>query len=190
MADELDLPISDQELIATASQGGPAAQVAWETLINRHQPMVSNLARRFSPDDKARQEDLCQKVWMKVFKKVGQFDSKAKFSTWLYQVAKTTFLDEKKKRSWDDVEELPSEGLSSGSGGSPLESLDCMSEAWAAFNHKAPECFDILQLYWKVGYTWKEVGEQVGKSATAAKEHGNQCIRKFKPLALEMCGDV
>lgn len=186
MADELDVPKSDQELIATTTQSSSAAQVAWATLIQRHQPMVGRLAREFSPGDVARQDDLCQMVWEKLFKKVSQFDGTAKFSTWLYRLAKNTFVDETRKNSWEAPQQLPPELESEWFS----EGIDCMSEAWIVFREKNPECFDILQLHYKIGYTWKEVGEQVGKSATAAKEQGNQCQHKFKPLALEMCGNV
>lgn len=190
MPNATNTPPSDQELIDQIAQNGSQTEHAWAVLILRHQKMVSNLARRYSPHDIARQDDLCQLVWEKLFVSIEKFKGHSKFSTWLYQVANRTFMDEKKKRGWDPDDELPEQLADNVLSGFPTEDIACMNEVWALFKQKNPDCFAVLQLRWKQGYTWKEVGEQMGKSASAVKEQGNQCLRKVKPMAVEMCGDA
>ena len=186
MSDETVVAPSDEELIDTIKQKGPGTQHAWKTLISRHHKIVSKIAWKFYPHDEAQQEDLAQKTWLKVFTSIDAFRGDAKFSTWLHTIARNMAITEVRKHTTADDDELIDDfPILDGSNGQ----LECMGEAWKTFQKKNPNCFNILQLYYKIGYTWKEVGEQIGKSASAVKEQGSQCVQKFKPLALEMCGN-
>ena len=184
---KFDVSKPDDELLDLIQQKSSDSENAWKVLINRHHRVIANLAWKFSPDDPSRQEDLCQRAWMKAFEKVDNFEGRSKFSTWLYQLSRNTFIDLARSKAWETPEEfdentVPTEG--------PNANELCMLEAWLFFKRKNKVCFEVLQLYYRGGYTWKEVGEQLGKSATAAKEQGNSCLKKFKPIAMEMCGDV
>jgi len=185
MSDETVVPPSDQELIDTIKQRGPGIQQAWKTLISRHQKIVSKIAWKFYPHDEAQQDDLAQKTWEKVFTSVDTFRGDAKFSTWLHTIARNMAINEIRKHTTADdelIDDIPETDESNGH-------MECMGEAWIAFQKKSPDCFNILQLYYKIGYNWREVGEQIGKSESAVKEQGSQCVKKFKPLALDMCGN-
>lgn len=47
-------------------------------------------------------EDLLQETFYRVYKNIGSFRGESKVSTWIYQIAKYTYLDEKKKVIRDD----------------------------------------------------------------------------------------
>lgn len=67
---------------------------ALEQLIDRHQPFIYNVALKLllSPLDA---EDLTQEVLIKVITKLGQFEGKSQFRTWLYRITFNHFLQRK-----------------------------------------------------------------------------------------------
>jgi RNA polymerase sigma-70 factor, ECF subfamily len=87
----------DEALVARAKAGD---LVALEELFNRYRNQVFSLAYRMtgSPSDA---EDLCQEIFLQVMRKVGSFEGRSSFSTWLYRVSMNRSRDylRRKKRS-------------------------------------------------------------------------------------------
>lgn len=85
--------MNEDFLIKKAKKGDSAA---FSALMEQHFAMIYNLALRMSgnPDDAS---DLTQEVMIKLFKNIGAFEGKSKFSTWVYRVASNTCLDELRK---------------------------------------------------------------------------------------------
>lgn len=81
--------VSDRELM-TRYAGGDAR--AFETLYARHKsPLYRFLRQRcFDPQTA---DDIFQEVWTKVIRARTQYEPTAKFSTWLYQVARNVYVD-------------------------------------------------------------------------------------------------
>ncbi|HUT53820.1 MAG TPA: sigma-70 family RNA polymerase sigma factor [bacterium] len=79
---------ADEHLIGQARSGDAAA---FEALIERYRSRVFRLAVRFTrnPDDA---QEVLQEVFFTVYQKLGQFEGKSAFSTWLYRVAVNTAL--------------------------------------------------------------------------------------------------
>lgn len=90
-------PETDLDLIKAAQDGSKSAIA---TLVNQHQRFVFNVALRLvkNHEDAA---DLSQEAFVKMLTKLGQFNGKSSFRTWLYKIIFNHFLkaDEKKKRS-------------------------------------------------------------------------------------------
>jgi RNA polymerase sigma factor (sigma-70 family) len=83
---------------------------AFEQLVRRHQGMVRALLRRLTQGDHAVADDLAQEIFLIAWRKLDQFRGDARFSTWLYRIAYTTFLKSAEKSKLDIVEhEHPSE---------------------------------------------------------------------------------
>ncbi|MHB8895931.1 MAG: RNA polymerase sigma factor, partial [Candidatus Geothermincolia bacterium] len=87
----------DEALVARARAGD---LIALEELFNRYRNQVFSLAYRMTgnPSDA---EDLCQEIFLQVMRKVGSFEGRSSFSTWLYRVAMNRSRDylRRKKRS-------------------------------------------------------------------------------------------
>ena len=86
MADRLT---EDSALLCAAKNGDLDA---FEALVRAHTPAVYAHAVRFFGDPSAA-EDVVQEVWIKVFRSLGTFDERAKFSTWLYRITRNACLD-------------------------------------------------------------------------------------------------
>lgn len=87
----------DEALVARARAGDLPAL---EELFNRYRNQVFSLAYRMTgnPSDA---EDLCQEIFLQVMRKVGSFEGRSSFSTWLYRVSMNRSRDylRRKKRS-------------------------------------------------------------------------------------------
>lgn len=89
--------VSDLELIQQSLKG---QKEAFSQLVDRHQKTLMNFLR--SMDVKPLDiDDLSQDIWMKLYDYRSRYEAKAKFSTFLYQVAKMKVIDEhRRKKRW------------------------------------------------------------------------------------------
>lgn len=81
-------PLDSDDLVL-AQQGDPAA---FERLIRPYLPAVRRFAYSFCRDWAAA-DDLAQDALLKAFRSIRSFRGEASLGTWLYSVARTTFLD-------------------------------------------------------------------------------------------------
>lgn len=72
---------------------------AFEQLIRRHQGMVRAQLRRLLRGDDAKADDLAQETFLLAWRKLHQFRGEARFSTWLFRIAYSCFLQARRKSS-------------------------------------------------------------------------------------------
>lgn len=87
----------DLALVARAVHGDDRR--AFEQLLRRHQGMVRAQLRRLLHGDEMAADDLAQEAFVVAWKKLDQFRGDAKFSTWLYRIAYTCFLQSYRKNA-------------------------------------------------------------------------------------------
>ncbi|MBD8880289.1 RNA polymerase sigma factor [Rhodanobacter sp. 7MK24] len=88
----------DQALVARALLDQDRR--AFEQLVRRHQGMVRAQLRRLLHGDEAAADDLAQESFLLAWRKLDQFRGESRFSTWLYRIAYSCFLQALRKRSW------------------------------------------------------------------------------------------
>lgn len=81
--------VDEGELIRRVEAGDEAA---FEELIRRHQSMVERLAARMLPDVRDR-EEVCQDVFLRVFRRIGEFRGESRLATWINTIAYRTCLN-------------------------------------------------------------------------------------------------
>lgn len=86
---------------------------AFEQLLRRHQGMVRAQLRRLLHGDVAAADDLAQETFLLAWRKLDQFRSEARFSTWLYRIAYSCFLQacRKSPRSGEHADASEAERL-------------------------------------------------------------------------------
>jgi RNA polymerase sigma-70 factor, ECF subfamily len=89
--------LDDRDLVRRSLSG---EQKAFETLLDRYERAIYNLALRMvnNVDDAA---DLTQVVFIKAYEKLGTYNERFKFFSWLYKIAVNTslnFLEQQKKQ--------------------------------------------------------------------------------------------
>ncbi|HET8900178.1 MAG TPA: RNA polymerase sigma factor [Rhodanobacteraceae bacterium] len=107
----------DQALVVRARLGKDPR--AFEQLLRRHQGMVRAQLRRLLHGDAAMADDLAQEVFLLAWRKLDQFRGEARFSTWLYRIAYSVFLQACRKRpalreraDEDELTQLPAPSTS------------------------------------------------------------------------------
>jgi RNA polymerase sigma-70 factor (ECF subfamily) len=88
-----DLSQGDDTLVMRAANGG---HDAFGELVNRHQRRVWMVCRQYVGVDEA--DAAAQDSLVKAFTRIGDFDRRAAFSTWLTRIAINTCLDELRRR--------------------------------------------------------------------------------------------
>src|SRR6185436_3983395 len=78
---------------------------AFEALVNKYKQSVLNVIYRTLPDA-TEAEDLTQHVFLQVFKSAHRYEVSAKFSTWLFTIARNLCLNEIRRRSRHPAQSL------------------------------------------------------------------------------------
>jgi len=86
--------MEDAELVRLCQNGDTAA---FEQLFNRHQKRIYSIAHRMMSNEEDAM-DLTQEIFLKAYQKIGKFNFKSAFSTWLYKLAMNLCIDELRKR--------------------------------------------------------------------------------------------
>lgn len=98
-------PDIDAELMLRVKTGDIAA---FEALVEKYkQPVINLIARTISDPTEA--EDLAQNVFVQAYKSAGRYAASAKFSTWLFTIARNLCLNELRRRSRHPADPLDSQ---------------------------------------------------------------------------------
>jgi len=158
------------EMLVRATQGGDRA--AFQRLVERHQRKVYSLACGLLRDtDEAR--DVSQDAFLRAYCGLGNFDGRARFSTWLHRIVMNLCLDRLRRRrptvGYDESAEI--EG---GAGmdlrasrlgfdpGAALLDKELRGGLVAALERLSPNHRAVLLLREVDGLSYKEIAEVVG----------------------------
>jgi RNA polymerase sigma-70 factor, ECF subfamily len=108
--------MTDEALMAAYQDGNVQA---FSELVARHERALWNFVRRFVGDG-ASAEDLLQEVFLRVVRSSGEWQPTAKFSTWIYTIARNLCTDHARRMSLRRASSLDGpalpDGQSDGSG--------------------------------------------------------------------------
>ena len=165
-------PIRDEELIARAQRGDPAA---FRELVDRWYARIYRWAVGHVGDfDDA--DDVTQQVLVRLHLGLGRFRGGARFSTWLYQVTRNAALDihrrqARRARAMERMQRLadaPAEAAGPVADVEQREMLDAARAALARLPGRQREVFDLVELQ---GYEAHEAAGLLGVSAATARTH-------------------
>jgi RNA polymerase sigma-70 factor (ECF subfamily) len=142
---------SDTELVARVIRDDDRG--AFELLVRRHQSALRNFLRRLAKGDADRADDLAQETFIKMYTSLSSFAGRAKFSTWLYRIAYTTFLNDQRRRS-------PRESLDETEHSSGQEDMESATAGWdidRLVSHLSLRQRAIFDLHFKKGMTQQEI---------------------------------
>lgn len=96
MPDEADIlsPETERELVQRAQAGG---EEAFGILMRSHYEPVFRLVNSMLRDEHSAR-DVCQEVWLTVWKNLSSFRGDAKFSTWIHPIATRRAIDHLRSR--------------------------------------------------------------------------------------------
>ena len=161
----------DLQLIEAVLQGN---QPAFQRLVAQYQYFVFTIALRIVKS-REEAEEVAQDVFLKVYKTLGQFEKKSKFSTWLYTVAWRTAIDRARHKqiltdSIDDEE--GAFGQIATPDETPLQAVqhsDLQQQLQQAIQQLRPDDAALITLYYLNEKSVKEIADITGLTETNIK---------------------
>ncbi|MFT3707465.1 MAG: RNA polymerase sigma factor [Archangium sp.] len=96
-------PATSDEQLMLAFKSGDAR--AFSTLVQRHRGPVYNFILRYV-GHRQRAEDLLQETWLKVVRSSSEWQPKARFTTWVYTIARNLCVDSARKETFRKTDSL------------------------------------------------------------------------------------
>jgi RNA polymerase sigma-70 factor (ECF subfamily) len=111
-------------------------------------------------------EDIAQEAFVKAYTHLSRFDGRARFSTWLYAIAKNTALNYLRRRRFHEPIEELAELLPS-----PEAARDDNDHQsiWALARTLKPKQFETLWLFYAEGFSLKEISEIMQTNAITVR---------------------
>jgi RNA polymerase sigma-70 factor, ECF subfamily len=94
--------LTDEQLMLAFRSGDARA---FDALVRRHRTPVFNFILRYT-GHRARAEDLLQETWLKAVRGAHDYEPKARFTTWVYTIARNLCVDSARKESYRQTESL------------------------------------------------------------------------------------
>lgn len=193
--DELS-SLPDNELMArmkTATQG--ELMRGFEIIVGRHKNAIVSFLFRFTGDFRTA-EDLAQEAFLRVFKKIQDYNSTAKFSTWLYTIASNLAKDEFKRRSRHPARSLDWKGGGDTTRDMPQAKADTTSSVPDARLEKdevrlsVNKALDLLEAHDREilvlkdvqGLSYEEISEILGLPMGTVKSRISRARTAFKEV--------
>jgi len=191
MATNLD---PDAALMLRVKRGDLAA---FETLVEKYRQPVMNLVYRMLGDP-TEAEDLAQNVFVQVFKSARRYRVTAKFSTWIFTIARNLCLNEIRRRTrhpaesldapWNDQDNQPARQWEQTEIAGPTDTL-LQSELAAKVEQSLAELPEnqrtAIVLFREEDMSYEEIARVLGASLSATKSlihRGRETLKlKLKP---------
>lgn len=183
---------SDEELMVEFRDGNSQA---FELLVLRHQRPLLNFLLR-SVQNRARADELLQEVFLRVVRAKDRYQRTARFTTWVYTIARNLCVDESRRARFRRT--VPLESKSRGRGGEEGRSVLDVSAAdqvgtddeaagpalqrrvalaVASLPDDQREVFLMRQV---AGLSFKEIGETVGAPENTVKSRMRYALEKLR----------
>ena len=136
---------------------------AFRQLIKQNERLVVHMIGRVVRDSSER-EELCQDVFLQVYKKIGEFNFKSKLSTWIATIAYRMAVNnlKKKKMQFIDISENESfreQFIEESDPGSLVEERDQDRFILHLADRLPPHYKSVLMLYHVEGLSYGEIAE-------------------------------
>ena len=180
-------------VLARARQGDSDA---FRALVERHSRSVFRLAFRMTGNEQDA-EDVVQESFLRAYRQLGRFESRANFGTWLYRIVANCSVDLMRARQarHDQVRSEPLDtamDLSSADGPDPerlANSAEIKRRVQAALSALSPLERAAFTLRHYEGRSIDEIGSTLGLGTSAAKHSVFRAVKKLR-VALQPLRDA
>src|SRR5260221_2289033 len=171
-------------VLARARQGDSDA---FRALVEQHSRAVFRLAFRMTGNEQDA-EDVVQESFLRAYRQLGRFESRANFGTWLYRIvancsvdlmrAKQARHDQTRSESLDDAVEMPAAHLP---GPERLaQSAEIQRRVQAALSDLSPLERAAFTLRHYEGRSIDEISAALGLGTSAAKDSVFRAVKKLR----------
>lgn len=161
----------EKEMIARIIKGDTQA---FSILVDNYQNLIFHVTKKILPQQMDA-EDVCQEVFVKIYRSIGSFRHQSKLSTWIAKIAYSTALNHLKKNKRRLTEDYPEDILNLKTDhDSPEELLSKKNTAdyLDRLIDRLPEKYGlILTLYHLEEFSIDEINETTGMPEGTIKSH-------------------
>jgi RNA polymerase sigma-70 factor (ECF subfamily) len=176
--------VSDDAELLQRIRAGATDEFA--ELVRRHQARVFAVLHRYERDAH-RVEDLAQETFLKAWRALAQFDSRAPFEHWISRIAVRTALDhlrkEKRHRNeigFDELGEGAMDWLRSDDDKSELDSRSAVEILELAMRELPPADRVVITMQEIEGCSVKEIAAATGASSVAVRVRALRARAKLR----------
>jgi RNA polymerase sigma-70 factor, ECF subfamily len=169
----------------------------FEGLVREHAPRVRALCASVLKDG-AEAEDAAQEAFLKAWRRIGDFDGRSSFGTWVHRIAVNACLDRLRagaRRRADSLEALGERdaaalsGLAEPSASGALEDRDLADRLLARLNPEQRLAFTLCE---REGLSYAEIAETMSCSVDSVKARIKRARQELLEAArhFSQTGDV
>lgn len=176
------------------SRNPAATRAELEGLYRTHFVKICGYFRRCG-EPEAVAHELAQDTFIQALRGLTQFDGRALLSTWLWTIARNTWLGHLRKKSarGEAVAHPGEDGfdpdtLTAAPAPRLTDQCDCVRRGFARFSALHPERAQAIYLSIVEGWTCEELAASLGRTTHATTEYLSQCRAKLRPFIAD-CDD-
>lgn len=158
----IDQGETGEELVTRAQAG---CLVSFEKLVTLHQDRLFTFLLQMV-GNRQDAEDVAQESFVKAYQHLANYDGRARFSTWLFAIAKNTAYNHlRRRRPHQPIEDLV-EVLAEDP---PALDSSERNSIWDLARQLKPTLFETLWLFYAEGFSLKEIAEIMHVNAITAR---------------------
>lgn len=191
-------PETSDEQLMLAFKSGDAR--AFRVLVQRHRGPVFNFILRYT-GHKARAEDLLQETWLKVVRSSNEYEPKARFTTWVYTIARNLCVDSARKETYRQTDSLDAPQRGDEEGPAMGESIGddvsqgperaaynarlrpMLTKALSALPEEQREVFLLREYH---GVSFKEIADVTGVNENTVKSRMRYALEGLRKRLAEL----
>ena len=177
--------MEDAELVRLCQNGDMAA---FEQLFHKYRERMYGIAYRMMGNQEDAM-DLTQEIFLKAYQKIGKYNFKSAFSTWLYRLAVNLCIDELRKlksvHTLSVAETFPEGAVMQMDGNTPEDHAilkDREKQVWEAINLLKEKERAIIILRDMEGLSYKEIAKVFKCSLGRVKSRLHEARQKLKAI--------
>ena len=187
---------SDAETVAQARAGDPEA---FRALVERHSALVFRVAYRLTGNEHDA-EDVVQEAFLRAHRRLGLFEDRSNFASWIYRIAANCAYDllrsrARRERHFDpdvpeeeaDDDRFPSEALSPDR---LVFGAEVRRRVEAALARLSPTERSAFVLRHVEGMSIHEIGRTLSLNTSAAKHSIFRAVRKLRRALAPLAGST